>query len=157
MAVFEADPGQSAAVGVGMGVGAVADATMARSFNAANVEAATRQADKMLTAAKAGRFRISERGVAPLTEAIDEVMSRLNDRIWNSQKLTQLPKLGGHQYGQQVAQHDQQSGAGERGAAEALKQYRGVLEKVREALEQASKRYRETEDAQVDAMGKGAS
>ncbi|WP_216211268.1 hypothetical protein [Amycolatopsis aidingensis] len=156
MAVFEADPGQSGAMAVGAGVGATAAASLGSSFNTANVKAAATQADKMLTAAKAGRFRITERGVKPLTEAIDEVTHELRKRIFHSHRLAQLPRLGGHQYGQQVAQHDQRSAEGERSAIEALNQYQQVLEKLREALEQASKGYNETEEAHVDAVGKGA-
>ncbi|TKG73778.1 hypothetical protein FCN18_02585 [Prauserella endophytica] len=108
----------------------------------------------MISAANSGHFRISEGAVTPLRNALVEMQSRL-DRLsaetffW----ITQAPKLGSHDYGQTVAQHDQKGGGGAAGSAAAVAdQLRQVLEDADKALGQAVKNYQENEAATAQGL-----
>ncbi|MGW9478863.1 hypothetical protein ACWGRK_11905 [Saccharomonospora azurea] len=64
------------------------------------------------------------------------------------------PALGGHPYGQLVAQHMHEGANGPQSARAVLKQLETILEMSIEALQRASDQYEETEANTVDALTK---
>jgi hypothetical protein len=145
MEFFEADPGQAAKR---------ADSMMSSSFlatggiSAKAVEATKVETQKLVSAAKSGGFRISEKGVQPLLDSIRNMKEDLADlRLRSSQFLSQAPKLGSHDYGHTVSAHDQKAGTDEKGSASVvLDQFDLVLDQAAEALERAAGIYQENED-----------
>ncbi|WP_116049002.1 hypothetical protein [Amycolatopsis palatopharyngis] len=152
MEFFEADPGQAAKR---------ADSMMSSGFlatggiSAKAVEATKVETQKLVSAAKSGGFRISEKGVQPLLDSIRNMKEELTDvRRDAGLYLSQAPRLGSHDYGHTVAQHDQKGGADEPGSAGVvLQQFELVLDQAAEALERAAGIYQENED-QVESSAK---
>ncbi|SFB01813.1 hypothetical protein SAMN05216266_103309 [Amycolatopsis marina] len=152
MEFFEADPGQTAMR---------ADSMMSTNFLASGgisaraVEATKVETQKLVSAAKSGGFRISEKGVEPLLTSIKNMKEQLQQlRYQAATELSQAPRLGSHEYGYSVAAHDQKGAAEESGSAlVVLDQFNTVLDQAAEALERAAGIYQENED-QVESTAK---
>ncbi|WP_370946088.1 hypothetical protein AB5J62_00345 [Amycolatopsis sp. cg5] len=117
------------------------------------VESAKAEAAKLVSAAKSGGFKISEKGVEPLHKALTEMRERVSKLSFNTTALTQAPKLGSHPYGHAVAEHDQKGAATEANSAKAvLDQLLIVLQQADEAVLRAAGLYKENEQGVTDAM-----
>jgi hypothetical protein len=152
MAFFEADPGQAA----GKSMGSIGSGMLATGGISADAVAATKaETQKLVNSAKSGGFRISEQGVQPLLTAIENVKEQLMQvRQDSGVYLSQAPRLGSHDYGYTVAEHDQKGAADQAGSAGVvLQQFDQVLQQAAEALERAAGIYQENED-QVESSAR---
>ncbi|MGW4827787.1 hypothetical protein ACWEOG_09430 [Amycolatopsis japonica] len=108
------------------------------------------QADAMVTAAKEGRFAVSEEAGEALKTAIDDYIDDWTFNQPEFQRLTEKPKLGNSPYAQQVGDHAVLVADGDELSAKTqLDALRDVLNRAKEAIETAKKKYREqdTENA----------
>lgn len=133
----------------GAGIGAVVP-----TMNVDAMKSVEAETGKLIAAAKSGGFRISADGVKPLRTALRNMQDRL-DKL--SQKtvlaLSQSPKLGGHEYGQTVAQHDLKGATGQAGSAVVvLDQLQQVLTDADEALQRAAGIYKESEESAKNSV-----
>ncbi|WP_092533038.1 hypothetical protein [Amycolatopsis arida] len=118
------------------------------SISAKAVEATKAETQKLISAAKSGGFRISEEAVKPLLDSISTMQHELTALMRGTSRLSQTPKLGSHEYGQTVAEHDQKAATSEAGSAiVVLEQFRQVLVQATEALQRAAGIYRENEES----------
>ncbi|PRX47936.1 hypothetical protein B0I33_105520 [Prauserella shujinwangii] len=135
---------------IGAGIGAAMPAMSAKALQATSAET-----QKLIAAAESGGFRISEEGLRPLREALLRMRTQVNDLRQSAMfDLSQAPKLGSHDYGEAVAQHDQKGASGSAGSASAvLEQFTRVLMDADEALAKAAGVYRESENTAADNIG----
>ncbi|RSM75303.1 hypothetical protein DL991_28310 [Amycolatopsis sp. WAC 01375] len=109
------------------------------------------QADAMVTAAKEGRFKVSEEAGEALKTAIDDY---LDDWTFNQpefQRLAEKPKLGNSPYAQQVGDHAVLVADGDELSAKTqLDALRDVLNRAKQAIETAKKKYREQDTVGAD-------
>lgn len=113
------------------------------SMSTKSVEAMTTEAQKLVTAAKAGQFKVTEEGVRPMLEAIREC-ELIVTRMFNyASRLTQEPPLGSSDY---VTKVSTQVATGGTSAEQSVRQLRTLMVQLEEAFERAAGTYEENED-----------
>lgn len=153
---FEADGGQAAPdFSIGRAIGTAAKYVEAGGLNQAEIAKVSAETQKLVAAAKSGGFTITEKGVEPLRQALDDMTDHLEKLKDRTVYLRQAPKLGSHPYGQTVASHDQKGASEAAGSAAVVLQQLGqVVKDANEALARAAGLYKEVEDRAVDATKK---
>lgn len=73
------------------------------SMSTKSVEAMTTEAQKLVSAAKAGQFKVTEEGVRPMLEAIRECQRHIENMYRYSRRLSQNPPIGSSDYVTQVS------------------------------------------------------
>lgn len=151
---FIPDAGQGG-VGIAAGLGGVGAMATSGALSGRAVASASAETQKLVDAAKSGGFTISEEGVKPLRDALDEMQDKLLHLRQSADRLSQAPQLGSHTYGVTVSEHDQKSAANEQGSALiVLDQFKEVLQQADEALQRAAGIYQEAEaQAQDNVSG----
>jgi hypothetical protein len=142
---------------VGGAVGGGAAAAMAASLNTKDVDSMASEAKKMLASAKSGGFRVSEDAAQPIREVLARMQTRVERSIVDIDLLSaKQPPLGGHDYGQKVALHQQESISSMQGSPlTVLRQLAEVLVDADQALKIAVDKYKEAEASASDAFRSG--
>ncbi|WP_199430813.1 hypothetical protein [Qaidamihabitans albus] len=141
--------GAGAGAAVGAGIGQLMPAMSKQAIAATAAE--TR---KLVEAAKSGGFRISEEGMKPLRDAVMKMQGQLDELGYTIDALEHEPKLGSHDYGREVAAHDQKAAnAGAGSATAVVDQFRQVLRDADEALQRAAGIYQENEGNTAGNIG----
>ncbi|WP_410658495.1 hypothetical protein [Amycolatopsis sp. lyj-112] len=150
---FEADGGQAAPnFSIGAAVGAAANYVEAGGLNQAAIAQVSAETQKLVSAAKNGGFKITEKGVEPLRKALADMSEHLDTLKAKTVHLSQAPQLGGHPYGKAVAAHDQKGASEAAGSASVvLDQFATVVKDADEALARAAGLYKDVENRAVDA------
>lgn len=95
---------------------------VAKSVSALNADAVEKtkvETQKLVDSAKSGGFRISPEGVEPLKQALVRMQGRLDELALRAGPvLNQTPKLGSHDYGKAVANHNHKGQAGDSNSAD---------------------------------------
>lgn len=121
------------------------------SMNQDVVNSTQGETQKLVDAAKSGGFKISPEAIKEIQKALHKMQDRVNKLSQNSATLSQAPKLGSHDYGQTVAEHDQKGADSVNGSAGVvLQQFADVLSQADEALQRAAGVYKETEQSAAD-------
>ena len=119
----------------------------------AAVQSVTAETQKLLDAAKGGGFKITPEGVKPIRDALNDLVTDLDDKSYAIYQLNQAPQLGNHPYGHAVASHDHKGAAQAEGSAGVvLEQLKKVAQQADEALARAAGLYHESESAALDSL-----
>ncbi|KFU80590.1 hypothetical protein SAMN04489729_4473 [Amycolatopsis lurida] len=111
------------------------------------------QADRMVTAAKEGRFKVSEEAGEALKTAIDDYVSDWAKNQRAFQRLAEHPKLGTGPFAQQVGQHASRVADGDELSAKTqLDALQSVLGRAKAAIELAKSKYREQDAGSADRL-----
>lgn len=111
------------------------------------------QADAMVKAANEGRFKVSEEAGEALKTAIDDYIDDWTFNQPEFQRLAEKPKLGTSPYAQQVGDHAVLVADGDELSAKTqLDALRDVLNRAKEAIETAKKKYREQDTGNADQL-----
>ncbi|TLW93511.1 hypothetical protein FFT09_08965 [Saccharomonospora piscinae] len=115
------------------------------------------EAKEMLKSARSGGFRVSEESAKPIREALLEVQRDIDRIVVDLNRLgRQEPSLGGHPYGQRVAEHQRYGTVEAPGSpAMVLDELRKVIADADKALEVAIMKYKETEESASDRFSSG--
>ncbi|MEV6910282.1 hypothetical protein [Amycolatopsis sp. NPDC051071] len=150
---FEADGGQAATSYSIGALGAAAAGYVERGgLNQEAIAKVSAETQKLVSAAKSGGFKITEKGVEPLRKALADMSEHLDTLKAKTVHLSQAPQLGGHPYGKAVAAHDQKGASEATGSASVvLDQFAKVVKDADEALARAAGLYKGVEDRALDA------
>ncbi|UMP02450.1 hypothetical protein [Amycolatopsis sp. EV170708-02-1] len=111
------------------------------------------QADAMVTAAKEGRFAVSEEAGEALKRAISDYITDWSNHQVQFQRLTEKPKLGTGPFAQQVGQHATLVADGDELSAKTqLDALRDVLNRAEEAINLAKSKYMQRDNANADQL-----
>lgn len=120
---------------------------MGISMGAESMAKATRSADRMISSAKSGGFRVTKEAADPIIKVLEEYIDQIDGMKGQLDVFNQEPKLGDHDYGRLVARHMQEAANDEKSGRVALNSLQEVLKKSREALLRASDQYQEQEES----------
>ncbi|OLZ56298.1 hypothetical protein [Amycolatopsis keratiniphila] len=111
------------------------------------------QADAMVTAAKEGRFKVSEEAGEALKTAIDDYIDDWTNNQRHFNRLAEKPKLGTGPFAQQVGHHASLVADGdELSAKKQLDALQDVLNRAKAAIELAKVRYRQRDSDNADQL-----
>ena len=150
---FQADGGQAApSYSIGALGAAAANYVEKGGLNQEAIAKVGAETQKLVSAAKSGGFKITEKGVEPLRKALADMSEHLDALKAKTVHLSQAPQLGGHPYGKAVAAHDQKGASQSAGSASVvLDQLAKVVKDADEALARAAGLYKGVEDRAIDA------
>lgn len=124
------------------------------SMSTKSVEAMTTEAQKLVTAAKAGQFKVTEEGVRPMLEAIRECQIIVTRMLDYAMRLTQKPTLGSSDY---VTDVSAQVSTGGTSAEQSVLQLQELLIQLEEAFQRAAETYEENEQVNQQSFQSGSS
>ncbi|MFE5502233.1 hypothetical protein ACFQ73_06700 [Amycolatopsis japonica] len=111
------------------------------------------QADAMVTAAKEGRFAVSEEAGEALKKAISDYVTDWSSNQRRFLRLAERPKLGTSPFAQQVGQHAVRVAEGDDLSAKTqLDALRDVLNRAEEAINLAKTKYRQRDTDNADQL-----
>ncbi|MFD5089718.1 hypothetical protein ACFWMR_03905 [Amycolatopsis thailandensis] len=111
------------------------------------------QADAMVTAAKEGKFKVSEEAGEALKTAISEYVTDWSHNQIRFLRLAEKPKLGTGPFAQQVGQHAILVADGDELSAKTqLDKLRDVLNRAEEAIDLAKSKYSHRDNANADQL-----
>ncbi|WP_232286291.1 hypothetical protein [Saccharomonospora azurea] len=131
-----------------------AAAVFGAATNAANMASARTAAGNLVDSAKNGGFTVSKDSANELIDTMSKFVDEIDAMDFQLAAFDQRPSLGGHQYGQLVAQHMHDAANDPNSARMVVKQLKEVLKLSIEALQRASGQYEETEANVVDAVNR---
>ncbi len=122
--------------------------------NMANMAAAKSAASNLVDSAKNGGFTVTKESADELINTLSKFVDEIDAMDFTLAAFDQRPQLGGHEYGQLVAQHMHESANGPNSARMVVRQLKEVLRLSIEALQRASGQYEETEATVVDTLNR---
>ena len=146
------DMGGSAGGAAPGGVMSKLMSAMDKSMGTEAMAKVTRSADQMAASAKSGGFTVTKEAADPTIKVLEDFIDRIETMKIGLDAFDQAPQLGGHDYGQLVAQRMHEAANDEQSGRAALSSLQVVLEKSREALLRASNQYQEQEESARDSF-----
>ncbi|MGK4593607.1 hypothetical protein [Amycolatopsis sp. w19] len=111
------------------------------------------QADAMVTAAKEGRFAVSEEAGEALKKAINDYVYEWNSNKRWFQRLAEKPKLGTGPYAQRIGDHTVLVADGDDlSAKKQLDMLRDIVLRANEAIDLAKAKYKQQDEHGADAF-----
>ncbi|MFC3449623.1 hypothetical protein [Amycolatopsis speibonae] len=111
------------------------------------------QADAMVTAAKEGKFKVSEEAGEALKKAINDYVFDWNSNKRWFQRLAEKPKLGTGPYAQRIGDHAVLVADGDDlSAKKQLDMLRDIVLRANEAIDLAKTKYKQQDEHGVDAF-----
>ncbi|RSN37235.1 hypothetical protein DMC61_04045 [Amycolatopsis sp. WAC 04169] len=111
------------------------------------------QADAMVTAAKEGRFKVSEEAGEALKKAVNDYLYDWNSNKRWFQRLAEKPKLGTGPYAQRIGDHAVLVADGDDlSAKKQLDMLRDIVIRANEAIELAKTKYKQQDENGADAF-----
>ena len=121
-------------------------------MNSQTMDEVTRSADRMISSAKSGGFTVTKEAADPIIKVLEDFIEQIRGMKDELNVFDQAPPLGGHDYGQLVAQRMHEVANDEHSGRAAIDSLEIVLEKSREALIRASGQYQENEESTKDVL-----